>query len=76
MPFVKKLARLGNSSAVVLDKPFMKQLDLDANSEVEISIESDAICIRAHRYASDADVKGAAEKILRDRKRLMQRLAK
>ena len=76
MPFIKKLSRLGNSSAVVLDKPLLKQLDLDEDSEVAISIERDTICIRPHRYATNDEVKTASTKILRERRRLMGRLAK
>ena len=76
MPFVKKLARFGNSSAVVIDRPFLKQLDLQPDGEVEVSLESNAIVIRPHRYTSDKEARAAGRRVLRGRRALMERLAK
>jgi antitoxin MazE len=76
MPIIKKLARLGNSSAVILDKPVLQLLELQPESDVSITVEGDAICIRRHRTASDERVRAAAAKVFRTRRRLMQRLAK
>jgi antitoxin component of MazEF toxin-antitoxin module len=76
MAIIKKLARLGNSSAVILDKPVLALLDLEPDSDVAISVENDAIVIRRHRMASDARVRATATKVFQKRRRLMQRLAK
>jgi antitoxin MazE len=76
MAIIKKLARLGNSSAVILDKPVLQLLELQPESDVSITVEGDAICIRRHRTASDERVRAATTKVLRTRRRLMQRLAK
>ncbi len=76
MPLIKKLSRVGNSSAVVIDKPLLKQIDLEPDGEVEISVERDRIVIRPHRYATDDEVRAAGAKVLRERRRLMERLAK
>jgi len=76
MAIVKKLARLGNSSAVILDKAVLQLLELEPESEVRITVEGDAICIRRHQTASDARVRASAAKVVRTRRRLMQRLAK
>jgi antitoxin MazE len=76
MAIIKKLARLGNSSAVILDKPVLQLLELEPESDVRITVEGDAICIRRHRTASDERVRAAATKVLKTRRRLLQRLAK
>ena len=76
MPLIKKLSRVGNSSAVVIDKPLLKQIDLEPDGEVEISVDRDQIVIRPHRYAADDEVRAAGAKVLRERRRLMERLAK
>ena len=76
MAIIKKLARLGNSSAVILDKPVLQLLELEPESDVRITVEGDAICIRRHRPASDARVRAAATKVVQTRRRLLQRLAK
>ena len=34
---IKKLTRTGNSVALILDKPILKQLGLRENAEVELS---------------------------------------
>ena len=39
----KKLTRTGNSVALVLDKPMLKQLGVDENSEVEVSMNGDVL---------------------------------
>jgi antitoxin component of MazEF toxin-antitoxin module len=76
MAMIKKLARVGNSSAVILDKAVLALVELDADSDVRITVEGDAICIRPHRTASDARVRASAAKVFRTRRRLMERLAK
>lgn len=76
MAIIKKLARLGNSSAVILDKPVLQLLELEPDSDVSITVEGDAICIRLHRIASEARVRAAATKVVQTRRRLLQRLAK
>ena len=76
MAIIKKLTRLGNSSAVILDKPVLQLLELEPQSDVRITVEGDAICIRRHPLASDDRVRATATKVFRTRRRLMQRLAK
>jgi antitoxin MazE len=50
---VKKLTRAGNSLALVLDKPLLRQLGIDEQTELEISTDGDVLVItpvrsRAH----------------------------
>jgi len=42
MPFVKKLSRLGNSTGLILNRPILQQVDIEPDSEVEVSVENDA----------------------------------
>jgi len=51
MPYVKRLTTIGNSAAIILDQPFLKQLGLKAGDNVELSVENNAIVIRPHRPA-------------------------
>jgi antitoxin MazE len=76
MAIIKKLTRLGNSSAVILEKPVMQLLELEPESDVSITVEGDAICIRRHRTATNERVRAAAKKVVHTRRRLLQRLAK
>jgi len=62
MPLVKILIRLGDSTGLVLDLSILRQVDIEPDSEVEVCIESNAIVIRPHRYASDGDARAAGRK--------------
>ena len=76
MPFVKKLSRLGNSTGLILDRPILQQVDIEPDSEVEVSVENNAIVIRPHRYANDKEARAAGRKVLRRRRGLLKRLSK
>lgn len=76
MPFVKKLSRMGNSTGLILDRPILQQLDIEADAEVEVSVENDAIVIRPHRHASDDEARAAGRKLVQNRRRLLDRLSK
>jgi antitoxin component of MazEF toxin-antitoxin module len=76
MPFVKKLIRVGDSTGVVLDREILRQAGVDPNAAVEISIEDNAIVIRPSRYASDDDTRAAGRNVVRNRRRLLERLSK
>jgi antitoxin component of MazEF toxin-antitoxin module len=76
MAMIKKLTRVGNSTAVILDKAVLSLVELEADSDIRITVEGDAICIRRHPAASDARVQASAAKVFRTRRRLMQQLAK
>ena len=61
MSLVKKLIRVGDSTGVILDPEILSQLDVEPDSEVEISVGDSAIVIRPHRYASDDDTGRCAQ---------------
>ena len=42
---IKKLTRHGNSMALVLDKPVLKLLHIDADTPLEISTDGEALLI-------------------------------
>ena len=76
MPLVKKLIRVGDATGVILDPAILRQVDIQPGADVEISVEDKAIVIRSCRYANDADVRAASGKVIRNRRRLLERLSK
>ena len=42
---VKKLTRSGNSLALVIDKPLLEALQIDSDTELEVSTDGDVIVI-------------------------------
>jgi antitoxin component of MazEF toxin-antitoxin module len=75
---MKRVTRIGNSWGVILDRPLLQQADIevDANTELEVTVEDHAIVLRAHRNATDAEAWGAVRSVIQKRRKLMQRLAK
>lgn len=57
---VKRLTRSGNSLALVLDKPLLDQLKIDASTDLEISTDGDVIVITPVRSKKRAGEIGAA----------------
>jgi antitoxin MazE len=76
MPLVKKLIRVGDSTGVILDRAILQRVDIEPDSEVEVSVEGNAIVIRPYRCASDDDARVAGRKVIRKRRRLLERLSK
>jgi antitoxin component of MazEF toxin-antitoxin module len=76
MPVVKKLTNLGGSRGIVLPKPFLDQLALDENGELEIALEKGRIVLTPHRYATNAEFKSSADRVFEKRRGLVARLAK
>ena len=73
---IKKLTRTGNSIALVLDKPMLEELGLDANAEVEVSTNWQVIVITPKRSAArERRFRDAAHKINRKYAGLFKRLS-
>jgi antitoxin component of MazEF toxin-antitoxin module len=76
MAVIKRLTRLGDSRAVVLPKAFLDQLDLSEHGEVELTLEKDRIIVAPHRYATTAEVKESAKRMMGKHRKALARLAK
>ena len=76
MSFVTKLIRIGDATGVILDPAILQQADIERDSEVEVSVEDNAIVIRPHRYANDDNARGVGRRVIRKRRRLLERLSK
>ena len=75
MPYVKQLSKLGNSTALIIDRPFLDQLNLAPGAEVEVSVEANSLVVRPHRYATDEEFTKAAGTVAHRRRGLMKKLA-
>jgi putative addiction module antidote len=60
----KRLTKIGNSLGVVLDKPLLDQLGVDADTELEISTDGSVILIVPERSKRrDAKLKKVADRV-------------
>ena len=73
----KSLTRTGNSVALVLDKPLLEQLGLEAGGEVELSTNGDVLIVTPIRTQSrEKRFRRSAEKVVAQYSGLFERLAK
>jgi antitoxin component of MazEF toxin-antitoxin module len=70
---IKKLIRVGDELAVVLDKAMLEELGIDENTEVDVSIKDDVLVVtpilREQRF------RASMEKIDREYADVFRRLA-
>lgn len=72
----KKLARTGNSLALILDKPLLEQLGIDENTELELSTNGDVLVVTPVRDAvRERKFRRALEKVNRRYAGLFKRLS-
>ncbi len=76
MALVKKVTRHGNSAGVIFDQPIMKQMGWEIGTEVEIRIEDGRMILTRHEYASDADVRASANRMVHRHRKSLERLGK
>jgi antitoxin component of MazEF toxin-antitoxin module len=74
---VKNLTRLGNSSALILDKALMDLLEIKPDTPLKLTVENHRLIIEPLSVAErKARVRAASKKLLGDNAELYRRLAK
>ena len=76
MSVKKKLAAVGNSFAIVIDKPILDLLDIDRDTELEVTTEGGKLIISPNRKSRKARVTEAHEKIMKRHDSTFKKLAK
>ena len=74
---VKRLRKVGNSSALILDRPIMELLGLEPNSEVQLTVRGQSLILTPvrSRHASCEEFERAASRVFSRRRGVMKRLA-
>lgn len=73
---VKKLTKTGNSLALVLDRPLLEKLKIDADTALEISTDGEVILISRPKRRRMARIKKLVEAAHREYGGVFQRLAR
>ena len=60
---IKKLTKHGNSHALIIDKPILKLLHFNFDSELELTIVDDSLVIRKAEKSRQERIDDAVEKI-------------
>jgi antitoxin component of MazEF toxin-antitoxin module len=73
---VKTLTKHGNSLALVLDKPILDLMKIDASTPLEITTDGDRLILSPRRDVDDATFRAALDKVNRRYAKTFKRLAK
>jgi antitoxin MazE len=74
---VKNLTRLGNSSALIIDKALMELLEIDADTPLKITVENRKLIIESLSPSErKTHVRNISKKLLKQNAQLYRRLAK
>lgn len=74
---IKQLRKVGNSNALILDKPIMELLGLEEDSQVQLTIQDGAlIVVPTNPFLIDSEKMGSKlDYIINKRKEVLERLA-
>lgn len=74
---IKHLQKVGNSSALILDKAIMELVGLEENGEVQLTVHNGTIIIApAHPQPVDqARFEACLERVVSERREVLRRLA-
>ncbi|MCB9139970.1 MAG: AbrB/MazE/SpoVT family DNA-binding domain-containing protein [Caldilineaceae bacterium] len=74
---IKQLRKVGNSNALILDKPILELLGLEEGGQVQLTIQNGAlIVVPANPLPVDMDdMSSKLEYVLQKRKEVLRRLA-
>ena len=72
----KKLSAIGNSLGVVIEKPILELLDIDRETELEMTTDGERLIIEPIRSAKRAKVKAAVQRAMVSHDATLRKLAK
>lgn len=78
MEMIKKLKKVGNSQALILDQSILKTLGLDPGASVQLTVTEDSLVVtRAQAViAGDEKFEAALDRVMKTRRKLLKRLSK
>lgn len=74
---IKKLTKVGNSKALVLDKTTLEEMGIRDDDRVQVTLSGGSMVVSAvsPRYATDEAFKAASDHVFKKYKGLLRRLA-
>ncbi|MFA6448551.1 MAG: AbrB/MazE/SpoVT family DNA-binding domain-containing protein [bacterium] len=71
----KKLTTVGNSLALIIDRPILDLLDIDAETELDIRTDGKGLNITPVRKSHKMRVAEATEKMIKTHEKTLRKLA-
>jgi antitoxin component of MazEF toxin-antitoxin module len=72
----KKLSAIGNSLGIVIEKPILELLDIDRETELEMSTDGDRLIIEPIRGVKRPKMKAALKRAMAAHDATLRKLAK
>jgi len=74
---IKQLRKVGNSNALILDKPILELLGLEEDGQVQLTIQDGVLIVTPARpqLVSPEEMSKKLEYIIKKRKEVLKRLA-
>jgi antitoxin MazE len=76
MSIRKKLAAVGNSYGIVIDKPILEILDIDRDTELDVTTDGQRLIIEPVHESRKKRVSKAHEKVMKKHDSTFRKLAK
>jgi antitoxin MazE len=76
MSIRKKLAAVGNSFGIVIDKPILEILDIDRDTELDVKTDGQRLIIEPVHESRKQRVSKAHEKVMKKHNSTFRKLAK
>jgi len=75
---IKQLRKVGNSNALILDKPILELLGLEENGQVQLTIQDGNLIVTpTHpKLVKSEDMNETLEYVIKKRKAVLRRLAR
>lgn len=75
---IKQLRKVGNSNALILDKPILELLGLEEDGQVQLTIQDGVLIVTPARpqLVSPEEMRKKLEYVIKKRKDVLRRLAK
>jgi antitoxin MazE len=73
---IKKLATIGNSLGLIIERPILELLNIDKDTPLEVRTDGESLIIRPVSRSKKARVRAAAERMMKAHDETLRKLAK
>jgi antitoxin MazE len=73
---IKKLSAVGNSLAVIIERPILELLDITKDTELEVTTDGEALIIRPVKQTKKERIRGSTKRVMGVHDKTLRKLAK
>ncbi len=73
---IKRLIQIGNSLALIIDKPILELLHIDPKTELELATDGDKLLVSPVRGSKETDFRASIRSIMEKHHKTLEMLSK